>query len=108
MDRASDERQYCSPGVDLPIATICRSNMISHSDNFYPEYHTSLDDLTLISPSGLYGGYENLKKAIELIEKNNYYKVSILCEPQLGKRNLYPTLSTKNFVSIIDGDMAFI
>ena len=114
LDRASDERQYCSPGVDLPIATICRSNMISHSDNFYPEYHTSLDDLTLISPSGLYGGYENLKKAIELIEKNNYYKVSIFCEPQLGKRNLYPTLSTKNsfldvrkmmdFIAYADGD----
>ena len=73
-----------------------------------------MDDLTLISPSGLYGGYENLKKAIELIEKNNYYKVSIFCEPQLGKRNLYPTLSTKNsfldvrkmmdFIAYADGD----
>ena len=90
LDRQSDERQYCSPGVDLPIATICRTKY-----GAYPEYHTSLDDLTVISPSGLYGGYEKIKKAIELLEKNNYYKVNVLCEPQLGKRGLYPTISTK-------------
>jgi len=109
LDRASDERQYCSPGVDLPIATICRTKY-----GTYPEYHTSLDDLTLISPNGLYGGYEKIKKAIELLENNNYYKVNVLCEPQLGKRKLYPTLSTRtassdvrvmmNFIAYADGD----
>jgi aminopeptidase-like protein len=103
LDRGSDERQYCSPGVDLPIATICRSKY-----GAYPEYHTSLDDLTLISPSGLYGGYEKIKKAIELLEKNNYYKVNVLCEPQLGKRGLYPTISTKTSGAIVKTMMNFI
>ncbi len=103
LERGSDERQYCSPGVDLPIATICRTKY-----GVYPEYHTSLDDLTLITPKGLYGGYEKLKKAIELLEKNNYYKVNVLCEPQLGKRGLYPTLSTKNTTSIVKKMMDFI
>ena len=103
LDRGSDERQYCSPGVDLPIATICRTKY-----GAYPEYHTSLDDLTVISPSGLYGGYEKIKKAIELLEKNNYYKVNVLCEPQLGKRGLYPTISTKNSGANIKTMMNFI
>jgi len=103
LDRGSDERQYCSPGVDLPIATICRTKY-----GVYPEYHTSLDDLTVISPSGLYGGYEKIKKAIELLEKNNYYKVNVLCEPQLGKRGLYPTISTKASGKIVRTMMNFI
>ena len=103
LDRGSDERQYCSPGVDLPIATICRTKY-----GQYPEYHTSLDDLTLISPTGLYGGYEKLMKAIELLEKNNYYKVNVSCEPQLGKRGLYPTISTKETGAIVRDMMNFI
>jgi len=103
LDRGSDERQYCSPGVGLPIATICRTKY-----GEYPEYHTSLDDLTVISPSGLYGGYEKIKKAIELLEKNDYYKVTVLCEPQLGKRGLYPTISTKTSAATVRVMMDFI
>ena len=103
LDRGSDERQYCSPGVDLPIATICRTKY-----GMYPEYHTSLDNLTVISPTGLYGGYEKIMKAIELLEKNNYYKVNVLCEPQLGKRGLYPTISTKTSGNSVKAMMDFI
>ena len=108
LDRGSDERQYCSPGVDLPIATIMRTKY-----GEFPEYHTSLDDLNLVTAKGLAGGFNALQQAIQVIENNVLLKSTVLCEPQLGKRGLYPTLSTKesgeqvrammNLISYCDG-----
>lgn len=114
LDRGSDERQYCAPGIDLPIASILRTK---HGE--YPEYHTSLDNLDdVVTPKGLDGGYWALRRALELIEKNNIYKINILCEPQMGRRGLYPTLSKKNsgdqtrfimnFLSYCDGEHTLI
>lgn len=108
LERGSDECQYNAPGVNLPVCSITRSKYET-----YPEYHTSLDNLDFISPEGLSGSYDVLRECLELIEKNNRYKINCLGVPQLGKRGLYPTISKKssadgnkkmmNFIAYADG-----
>lgn len=108
LDRGSDERQYCSPGVDLPVISLMRTKYRE-----FPEYHTSLDDLTFVTPDGLEGSFDLHRDCIDLLERNTVYKTRCLGEPQLGKRGLYPTIATKeshrlvidmlNFIAYADG-----
>ena len=104
MQRASDERQYNSPGIELPIASIFRTKY-----NEYPEYHTSLDDFKLVTITGIRGGFRVAKKSVEILMKKILPKYKILCEPQMGRRGLYPTLSTlKPRNQIINDYMDFL
>lgn len=108
LKRGSDERQYNAPGVDLPVVCFCRSKFAE-----YPEYHTSMDNMELISPKGLQGSLEVMSEVIEALECNKYYKINVLCDPQLGKRGLYPevsqlgcwdaVMSMTNFIAYADG-----
>ncbi|MCR5421062.1 MAG: DUF4910 domain-containing protein [Lachnospiraceae bacterium] len=146
LKRGSDERQYQAPGVDIPLVCFCRSKY-----HVYPEYHTSGDNMSIVSPEGFYGAFTVMRKCIDILEggsmfskssdkdgKDNPYKriikeafkkkesntlnaggvnnktlghrisedriegengkvyrVTCLCEPQLGKRGLVPTMSSK-------------
>lgn len=103
LDRGSDERQYNSVGVELPVCTFCRSKF-----GEYDEYHTSLDNMALISPEGLQGSYDVLRNTIILLENNGFYKMKCFGEPQLGKRGLYPTISQKGSYDNVKAMMNFI
>ena len=91
LKRASDERQYNSPGIDLPFTSVFRSKY-----HEYPEYHTSKDDFTLVTKKGVKGSFNLIKLAIQMIQNSQYPKTKILGEPMLSKRGLYSTLSIKN------------
>jgi aminopeptidase-like protein len=87
----SDERQYCSPGFNLPVASVMRT-MYSR----FPEYHTSLDDRSFISFRALAESVDVYKRIVDALEHNVVWRNTVAFgEPQLGKRGLYPTTSTK-------------
>ena len=88
LERGSDERQYCAPGVDLDVATFTRSKFGS-----YPEYHTDADNLEYVTQRGLEDSFEALTAIIDAFETCFFPRLTTLCEPQLGKRDLYPNVS---------------
>lgn len=88
--RGSDERQYCSPGFNLPVGVLMRS---MYQD--YPEYHTSGDNKDLVSFEAMEKTVNTYFDIIMLIEKNEYYiNQKPYGEPQLGKLGLYPSLGS--------------
>ena len=97
LKRGSDERQFNSPGVDLPIASIFRTKY-----GEYPEYHTSLDDFKLVTIKGVLGGFKVAKEAIKILLKKTIPLNIILCEPQLSKKGLYSYLDKKDKTNFIN------
>ena len=87
LKRGSDERQYCSPNINLPFCSICRTKY-----GEYPEYHTSLDNLDFISEEGLQGALDIYLKVIKTLEINETYRNICYAEPFLTKRGLRATL----------------
>ncbi len=87
LERGSDERQYCAPGIDLPLCTFCKTKF-----GEFPEYHTSKDDLNLVTEKGLIDSYKVFMNIINSFEIGIYPKIKVLGEPQLGKRQLYPSI----------------
>ncbi|MBC7945424.1 MAG: DUF4910 domain-containing protein [Burkholderiales bacterium] len=87
-----DERQYCSPGFNLAVGCLMRSQ---HGE--FAEYHTSADNLDLIQPAFLQDSYNKVAALIDVLEGNRYYmNQNPYCEPQLGKRGLY---------DVVDGEV---
>jgi len=83
-----DERQYCSPGFNLPVGCFMRT-----PNGRYPEYHTSADNLDFVTPASLADSFEKCLAILAVLEGNRtYLNLNPKCEPQLGKRGLYQTI----------------
>jgi len=110
-----DERQYCSPGFNLPVGCLMRTPW-----GEYPQYHTSADNLELVTPAALTDSLRIAEAAIDVLEYNRrYLNRNPHCEPQLGKRGLYGTIGgqadAKEFqlallwvLNLSDGDHALL
>jgi aminopeptidase-like protein len=82
----SDERQYCSPGFNLPVGSLMRGWY-----DEWPEYHTSLDNLSFVTPRALAESFQVYRRIVDALEANERLAVTVAhCEPQLGRRGLYP------------------
>ena len=87
-----DERQFCSPGFDLPVGCLNRTPYAR-----YPEYHTSADDLDFIRPDSLADSFKTCLAAFRVLEENaTYLNQNPKCEPQLGRRGLYGAIGGRS------------
>ena len=96
VDRGSDERTYCAPGIDLPLVSLMRTKY-----GAYREYHTSLDDLSVITPTGLQGGLDLVRDCIDELERAEYFTATVLAEPQLGRRGLYHSMHARTVADVV-------
>ena len=87
-----DERQYCSPGFNLPVGVMMRS---PHGE--FPQYHTSADNLEFVRPEALEDSFTKLRGVIDVLEQNRVYlNLQPKGEPQLGRRGLYGMVGGEN------------
>ncbi len=87
-----DERQFCSPGFDLPVGSLTRTPYAG-----YPEYHTSADDPGFVTPEAMADTLETLWQAVQVLERDGRYEnLSPYGEPQLGRRGLYGSLGGRS------------
>ena len=83
-----DERQFCSPGFNLPVGCLMRT-----PNGCFPEYHSSADDLSFVQPEYLADSFSKCVSILYLLENNrSYLNKNPKCEPQLGKRGLYQVI----------------
>jgi aminopeptidase-like protein len=98
-----DERQYCSPGYDMPVGCFMRS-----PNGTYAEYHTSGDNLALVRPEALEDSLDKLKRIVDVIENDVVYRsLNPKGEPQLGRRGLYKPIAGHKDMSS-GGQMALL
>jgi len=104
-----DERQFCSPGFDLPVGSLTRT-----PHGLFPEYHSSADDLALVTADALAESFRTVLRIIDVVETNARYRnLSPQGEPQLGRRGLYqsvpdgtnPEMAFLWLLSLSDGDL---
>jgi aminopeptidase-like protein len=87
-----DERQFCSPGFNLPIGSLTRT-----PHGHFPQYHTSADDLNFVQPEHLADSFLKCMSIVRILENNRkYLNQNPKCEPQLGRRGLYRALGGVN------------
>ena len=107
-----DERQFCSPGFDLPFGAFSRSPA-----DAFPEYHSSDDDLSVVTPEALADSYRTLLSIIDVFERDRtYVNASPFGEPQLGRRGLYRSIGGGSsreaaslwLLSLADGSMSLV
>ena len=95
LERGSDERQYCSPGIELPICGFCKSKY-----GKYPEYHTDKDNFDVVTQKGLEDSFKVMKNIIDAFEVGIFPKTLVLGEPQLSKIKLYPEISRRGSIDV--------
>jgi len=99
-----DERQYCSPGFNLPVGCLMRT---PHGQ--FPEYHTSADNLDFIQPQYLADSFTKCLAGLQVLENNGtYVNQNPKCEPQLGKRGLYRAISGQGDQSLNELAMLWV
>jgi len=96
MPYGYDERQYCSPGFNLPVGCLMRSVW-----GQFPEYHTSADNLDFVHPLSLARSLRVCVSIVDVLERNRSYRnENPHCEPNLGRRNLYRPSSAENLATL--------